>query len=66
MQQVTLASDLEGRVQFGLGLDARMGFRVLEASTPSRIIVDVKAPSRPRMAGAVATTRPSPTLRRYQ
>jgi len=65
LQQVTLASDLEGRVQFGFGLDTRTGFRVLEASTPSRIIVDVRAPSRPRAAGAVATTQPYPTHPRY-
>jgi hypothetical protein len=44
LRQVRLASDLEGRVQFGLGLDARSGFRVLEATAPSRIIVDVRAP----------------------
>jgi len=44
LQQVRLASDLEGRVQFALGLDVRAGFRVLEATTPSRVIVDVKAP----------------------
>jgi hypothetical protein len=44
LQEVRLASDLEGRVQFGLGLATRAGFRVLEATAPSRIIVDVKAP----------------------
>jgi len=44
LRQVRLASDIEGQVRFGLGLDARAGFRVLEATTPSRIIVDVRAP----------------------
>jgi hypothetical protein len=44
LQEVRLASDLEGRVQFGLGLATRAGFRVLEATAPSRIIVDVKVP----------------------
>jgi hypothetical protein len=44
LQQVRLANDIEGLVQFGLGLDTRAGFRVLEATTPSRIIVDVRAP----------------------
>jgi hypothetical protein len=44
LRQVRLASDVEGRVRFGLGLAARGGFRVLEASTPPRVIVDVRTP----------------------
>jgi hypothetical protein len=44
VRQVRLASDVEGNVRFGLGLAARTGFRVLEASTPPRVIVDVRAP----------------------
>lgn len=44
LQQIRLASDIEGRVQFGLGLNTRVGFRVLEATTPSRLIVDVRTP----------------------
>lgn len=44
LRQVRLASDIEGRVRFSLGLDTRVGFRVLEATTPSRIIVDVRTP----------------------
>lgn len=42
LRQVRLASDFEGRVRLGLGLRARMGFRVLEASDPPRIMVDVR------------------------
>jgi hypothetical protein len=44
LRQVRLVSDLEGQVRFGLGLDARTGFRVLEGTAPSRIIVDVRTP----------------------
>lgn len=44
LRQVRLASDIEGGVRFGLGLDTRVGFRVLEATTPTRIIVDVRTP----------------------
>lgn len=44
LRQVSLVGDIEGRVRFGLGLDARVGFRVFEATTPSRIIVDLRAP----------------------
>jgi hypothetical protein len=44
LRQVRLASDVEGKVRFGLGLTARRGFRVLEASTPARVIVDVRTP----------------------
>jgi hypothetical protein len=44
LQQVRLVSDLEGRVRFGLGLQSRAGFRVLEATAPSRVIVDVRTP----------------------
>jgi hypothetical protein len=43
LRQVRLAGDFEGRVRLGLGLRARTGFRVLEASQPPRIIVDVRA-----------------------
>jgi hypothetical protein len=43
IRQVRLAGDFEGRVRLGLGLRARTGFRVLEASEPPRIIVDVRA-----------------------
>jgi hypothetical protein len=44
LQQVRLASDIEGRLQFGIGLDERTGFRVLEATAPPRVIVDVRTP----------------------
>jgi hypothetical protein len=44
LQEVRLAGDIEGRVRFGLGLHARAGFRVLEATAPPRIIVDVGTP----------------------
>lgn len=44
LRQVRLVSDIEGQVRFGLGLDARSGFRVLEVSTPPRVIVDVRTP----------------------
>jgi hypothetical protein len=44
VRQVRLASDVEGNVRFGLGLAGRRGFRVLEASTPPRVIVDVRTP----------------------
>lgn len=44
LQQVRLASDIEGRLQFGIGLDERTGFRVLEAAAPPRVIVDVRTP----------------------
>jgi len=43
LRQVRLAGDIEGRVRFGLGLGARAGFRVLEATGPPRIIVDIRA-----------------------
>ncbi len=42
LRQVLLAGDFEGRVRFGLGLGARAGFRVLEATGPPRIIVDIQ------------------------
>jgi hypothetical protein len=42
VRQVRLASDVEGNVRFGVGLAAGRGFRVLEASTPPRVIVDVR------------------------
>ena len=44
LEQIRLVSDIEGRVQLGLGLGTRAGFRVLEATAPSRVIVDIRAP----------------------
>jgi hypothetical protein len=42
VRQVRLAGDVEGNVRFGVGLAARGGFRVLEASTPPCVIIDVR------------------------
>jgi len=41
LKQAAFAGDFEGYVSFGLGLDDRVGFRVLELDNPSRIAIDV-------------------------
>ncbi len=41
LKQAAFAGDFEGYVSFGLGLDDRVGFRVLELSNPARIAIDV-------------------------
>jgi hypothetical protein len=43
MQQVTLASDWEGELRFGIGLARKAGFRVLRLSDPTRVAVDFAA-----------------------
>lgn len=42
LRQVTLArTDDGGRTVFGLGVDHRVGFRVIEVDKPSRVAIDV-------------------------
>lgn len=41
IQEVAMAGDYEGYVSFGLGLRAKVAFRVFELSNPSRVVVDV-------------------------
>jgi len=41
LKQAAFAGDFEGYVSFGLGLDDRPGFRVLELDNPARIAIDV-------------------------
>jgi hypothetical protein len=41
LKQVAFAGDFEGNVSWGLGLDDRVGFRVIELDGPPRIAVDV-------------------------
>jgi hypothetical protein len=41
VRQLGLAEDWEGVVRIGVGLDHRAGFRVLELTSPVRVVVDV-------------------------
>ena len=41
VQQVTLASDWEGEVRFGLGLSGKAGFRLLRLDNPTRMVLDL-------------------------
>lgn len=41
LRQVKKAGDFEGIVTFGLGLNARTGFRVFRLTAPTRIVIDV-------------------------
>ncbi|WP_462186655.1 MULTISPECIES: AMIN-like domain-containing (lipo)protein [unclassified Frankia] len=41
--QYRMTGDYEGYVHFGLGVDDRVGFRVLELSNPSRVVIDLAA-----------------------
>jgi hypothetical protein len=41
LRQVTWVDDFEGHVGFGLGLQRRTGFRVLELREPARLAIDV-------------------------
>lgn len=41
--QYRLTGDYEGYVHIGLGVDDRVGFRVLELSDPARLVVDLAA-----------------------
>ncbi|OHV20492.1 hypothetical protein BBK14_27820 [Parafrankia soli] len=41
--QYRLTGDYEGYVHFGLGVDDRVGFRVLELSDPARLVIDLAA-----------------------
>jgi hypothetical protein len=43
MRQVTLASDWEGELRFGIGLARKAGFRVLYLSDPTRVALDFAA-----------------------
>jgi hypothetical protein len=43
MRQVTLASDWEGELRFGIGLARKAGFRVLHLSDPTRVALDFAA-----------------------
>ncbi len=45
VKEVVLAGDFDGHVSFGLGLAGKVGFRVFELSSPSRVVVDVAHPS---------------------
>lgn len=50
LKQVKAAGDFEHYLSFGLGLDHRVGFRVLTLTDPSRVVIDVAhspAPSPP-------------------
>ena len=40
VKQIGLAEDWEGVVRLGIGLDHRVGFRVLELHEPARVVVD--------------------------
>jgi hypothetical protein len=40
VKQIGLAEDWEGVVRLGIGLDHRVGFRVLELHDPARVVVD--------------------------
>ncbi len=49
LRQLELAGDFEGYLSFGVGLGQRVGFRVLELTDPSRVVLDVAhAPTPPR------------------
>ena len=41
LRQVTLAGSGGGQTTFGLGLDHKVGFRVIELARPTRIVIDV-------------------------
>jgi hypothetical protein len=41
LHEYALISEAGGQVTFGLGVDRRLGFRVIERSRPARVVVDV-------------------------
>jgi hypothetical protein len=41
LREYALVSQAGGRVVFGLGVDRRLGFRVVELADPARVVVDV-------------------------
>jgi hypothetical protein len=41
VQEIAVASDFEGVLSFGVGLDHRAAFRVLRLGDPARIVIDV-------------------------
>lgn len=48
MRQLTLICDFEGETEWALGLAGRRPFRVLELSSPTRLVVDVAGGAPPR------------------
>ena len=41
VREYALVSEAGGRVVFGIGVDRRLGFRVVELAAPARVVVDV-------------------------
>ncbi|HZD02871.1 MAG TPA: hypothetical protein VFA46_22575 [Actinomycetes bacterium] len=53
LKEVALAGDFEAVVSYGLGVDHRVPFKVLELSNPSRLVIDISTTESP--SGETAT-----------